>query len=167
MNMYVEPFWDNFYTSLDYTTETFRDQATIATWYAAGHLPEKTTIDWYPMLDDNDFSQKIKDLLPNLNHISICFHRLVPGNYLPMHSDKYGFYSKKYNVTDLNDIKRYIIFLDDCSSGHMLVVKDTVYSNWKKGDIVGWQGTDLHSAINLGMTNRYTLTVTGISNDRR
>lgn len=165
MSMYIDPFWSDFYKSLDYTTETFRDQETIKTWYAAGHLPEKTTIDWYPILEDNDFSNQIQSYFPKLSHIGICFHRLVPGNYLPMHSDKYGFYSKKYNVTDLDTIKRYIIFVEDSAPGHMLVVDDIVYNNWKKGDVVGWKGTTPHSAINLGMIDRYTLTVTGISND--
>jgi len=78
-----------------------------------------------------------------------------------MHSDKYGFYSSKYNITNLNLIKRHIVFLEDCDPGHMLIVKDQVYANWKSGDVVSWQGTDMHSAINLGVTDRYTLQITG------
>ena len=113
----------------------------------------------------NEFTETVKSYFPNLKHIGIAIHRLVPGNYLPVHQDKYGFYSKKYNVTDLNNIKRYVIFLEDSVPGHMLVVNNDCFTNWKSGNVKSWQGETPHSAINLGMHNRYTLQVTGIVNE--
>ena len=162
----IVPFWDDYHLTLNYTTEQFRDPTQLEFWVKSGHDSNKLTIDLCQFNTDNDITTRIKSYFSNLDHIGICFHRLRPGHYLPLHKDKYGFYSKKYNISDLDLIKRYIIFLEDCSPGQMLIVKDTVYSNWKAGDIAHWQGTDIHSAVNLGMTDRYTLQVTGIINDR-
>lgn len=162
--MSILPFWNDFYKDITYTLEQFKDTEQLQLWKDCGHNIEKISIGLHQYNNDNSLTESVKLLFPNLKHIGVCIHKLSPGHYLPMHSDKYAFYANKYNVTDLNLIKRHIIFLEDCEIGHMLIVKDRVYSNWKRGDVASWQGTDMHSAINLGMTDRYTLQITGIDN---
>tara|TARA_B110000503_G_scaffold46229_1_gene75482 strand:+ start:14875 stop:15372 length:498 start_codon:yes stop_codon:yes gene_type:complete len=160
----ISLFWSNFYKTLSYTEEHFRDKAQLATWENIGHNIDNTTIGISPIKDEAHIIDIVSKHFSHLSHIGVCFHRLSPGNYLPPHQDKYGYYSKMHNVLDLNLIKRYVIFAEDWEQGHLLTIDDTVYSNWKAGDIVGWSGTTLHSAINVGNKNRYTIQVTGVIN---
>lgn len=160
--MNITPYWKDYHRKLNYTAEQFRDPEQVEQWKAVGHNLSNMTIDLCQDAHDSWLVDPIEDYFTNLKHIGIAFHCLRPGHYLPMHSDKYGFYAKKYNVTDLNLIKRYIIFLEDSAPGHMLVINNKAYTEWKAGDIKHWQGTEPHSAINLGIVNRYTLQVTGI-----
>lgn len=162
--MHIDPFWDEFYKKLEYTTEHFKDPVQISHWNSCGHSLEKMTIDVHQITYNDFFTQKVKSYFPNLMHIGLSIHRLSPGNYLPIHQDKYGFYSKKHNVVDLNNIQRYIMFLEDSVPGHMLIIKEDCFIKWKSGDIKSWQGEEPHSAINLGMQDRYTLQITGIVN---
>ena len=156
----IEKTWDNFYKNLDYEERYFLDSDQTSSWAAVGHhLPVTTifvnqsfSIDKYP---------HIKKHFEDLNNIGVCFHKLTPGHYLPTHIDRYGFYKKKHNIKDSNNIHRYVIFLEDWKDGHLLTVGNTVYSNWKAGDCVGWVGETPHSAINLGLEDRYTLQITG------
>jgi len=164
MTTHIEPFWDDFYKTLEYTTEHFKDSAQVDQWKTCGHKLEQMTIDVHQLKNDSEFSANIKSYFPNLTNIGLSIHRLKPGNYLPIHQDKYGFYSKKHNVKNLNNIRRCVVFLEDSVPGHMLVIKNDCFLMWKSGDVKSWQGEDSHSAINLGMQNRYTLQITGIVN---
>jgi hypothetical protein len=144
-----------------YEYELFRDDAQLDRWRSAGHTIENTKIGIKQILDTSEFND-IKLQFPHLTHIGICFHVLKPGNYLPEHQDRYGFYASKFNVSDLNQIERTVVFLEDHKSGHFLTVGKEVFSNWSAGDSVSWRGTIPHSAINLGLEHRFTLQVTGI-----
>ena len=131
-------------------------------WKRVGHHLPNTKIFISPVTTSTKFSTAIETHFDYLNHIGICFHRQLPGHYLPEHQDKYGFYAKNFNVTDLEKIYRAVVFLEDHKPGHFLTVKDKVYSSWKAGDVAEWKGTTPHSAINLGLEPRYTLQITGI-----
>ena len=162
--MNVEPFWNDYYKQLPYTEEYFRDKQQLEEWTRVGHNIASTTIHIHPITSQQDIIDNVSKYFDNLSHIGVCFHRLSPGHYLPNHQDRYGFYSKEYGVTDLNTIKRYVIFAEDWQPGHFLTVNNEVYSNWKAGDVVGWTGTTTHSAINVGNKYRYTIQVTGVLN---
>lgn len=164
---HIAPFWNDYHLTLDYTVESFRDQEQLTLWKESGHNLNNLTIDLCQNNSDDNFTDAVKQHFTDLSNIGVSFHRLRPGHFLPMHVDKYRFYANKHNITDLNKIKRYVIFLEDSKPGHMLVVDDVVYSKWSAGDLVGWHGETPHSAINLGMFDRYTLQVTGIVNEQR
>lgn len=149
------------FKNYSYEYELFRDKEQLSKWISAGHNIENTKIGIKQISDTEPFSA-IKNQFPHLKHIGICFHVLTPGNYLPEHQDKYGFYAKTFGVDNLDTIERTVIFLEDHKSGHLLTVGNTVYSNWCAGDSVTWRGTTPHSAINLGIDPRYTLQITGI-----
>jgi len=85
---------------------------------------------------------------------------MKPGQVLPFHGDLYTNYIKRYNVTDLNKINRFIIFLEDAKMGHMFAFEEKVYHDWKAGDVIGWSGQKKHAAYNMGNTNRYTVQIT-------
>ena len=160
--MSIKPFWYNYYKKILYTEEYFKDQEQVSSWKKTGHNIDNTTIHTHPIIDDNDIINIISEYFPNLKHLGVCFHKLIPGHYLPAHIDKYGFYSEKFGVSDLTRIKRFVIFAENWHPGHFLTVNDTMYSNWQAGDVVGWTGTTVHSAINVGITDRYTIQITGI-----
>ena len=101
-----------------------------------------------------EFDYDIKAPALNLMH---------PGQVLPMHGDQYKNFVKRYNVPDLNNIERYIIFLEDAKPGHMFAFEEKVYYKWKAGDVVSWRGAKKHAAYNIGNTNRYTLQITCIN----
>ena len=100
----------------------------------------------------------------DFNFKAAAFNRTPPGNVLPLHGDMYQIYSKIYNVKNINDITRFIIFLEDSKPGHLMQIKDKVWSTWHAGDYVSWQGTTLHAAYNLGTEHRYTLQITCVNN---
>ena len=88
-------------------------------------------------------------------------HKLPPGHYLPTHIDRYSFYRNRFNISNVDRVHRYVVFLEDWKDGHYLKVGNVVYQHWKQGDCVGWIGETPHSAINLGVEDRYTLQITG------
>ena len=161
--MHINPFWSKKdYTELKYTAEFFRDPTQLKEWEAAGHYLPSTTISISPVIKPTKFSKEIEAHFGHLKYIGICHHLLTPGNYLPLHKDAYGFYTNKYGITDIDKIYRYIMFLEDSQPGHLLTIGNTVYSEWKAGDVKSFTGATSHSATNLGMTPRYTLQITGV-----
>ncbi len=160
MQKFITPTWDDFYKRLEYKRLNFNNEEALSTWVASGHGLEATKIFVY-QTDDHPLYPTIISNFPNLRNTAVCIHKIMPGNYIPTHSDTYLFYRKRYNIIDVNNIHRYIIFLEDWKDGHYLKIGDTMYMHWSKGDCVGWVGETPHSAINLGMDDRYTMQVTG------
>lgn len=148
------------FKNFSYDYELFRDEAQLELWITAGHTIENTKIGIFQVANTQKY-KFITDQFPHLKNIGICFHVLQPGNYLPEHQDRYGFYSKKFNIENLNNICRTVVFLESSKRGHFLTVDDKVYSLWNAGDTVSWSGTTPHSAINLGLEPRYTMQITG------
>lgn len=99
-----------------------------------------------------------------LNAISFSVTKMLPGNILPIHSDKYSYYVKTNNIKDLHQVFRAIVFLEDHQLGHFLHVDGEQINNWHAGDYVLWRGCSKHIAGNFGHTNRYTLQITGYVN---
>lgn len=149
------------FKEFSYEYELFRDVEQVEKWKIAGHNLENTKIG-IKQISDTACYEGIKSQFPHLCNIGICFHVLQPGNYLPEHQDQYRFFAKLHNITDLDQIERSVIFLEDHKPGHLLTVGNKVYADWKAGECVSWIGTTPHSAINLGLKSRYTLQITGL-----
>lgn len=88
-------------------------------------------------------------------------HRMIPGTILPLHRDNYSYYATNNNITDLNNIIRVVLFLDDHKLGHILQIEGLSFANWSAGNYVFWQGKKAHMAANFGNEDRYTLQITG------
>ena len=93
----------------------------------------------------------------------VAVNKMVPGQVLPYHSDKYEAYKKRNNIADKdqNKITRYIIFLHDQKAGHQLWIEDDICIG-PAGSAFGWRFGAQHMAANLGRVDRYVLQVTGI-----
>ena len=147
--------------NLTYKTDIFKDNQQITKWKNAGLNLDNLTIDLHQIDSPYDWMDPVIQSFNFLTDVKFCFHRLLPGHYIPMHYDLYGFYQKQHDIKDIESIHRYIIFLEDAADGHYLQIANTVYHNWTAGEYVGWQGTTMHAALNFGITNRYTLQITG------
>lgn len=96
---------------------------------------------------------------------SYAVHRMDPNMILPLHIDRYGYFTTKHSISDISKIVRVIVFLEDQKLGHVLQVSGITVPNWQAGDYVYWRGNDPHIAANLGTHDRYTLQITGIINE--
>jgi hypothetical protein len=86
-----------------------------------------------------------------------------PGDVIPEHGDTFQRFCKLYDISDIRQITRYIVFLETWQSGHYLEIDGAPISLWSAGEWVSWNGSTKHTAANLGSTNRYTLQLTGFS----
>jgi hypothetical protein len=82
---------------------------------------------------------------------------ILPGNTSPYHADKHYLLQKAHGT---GDTYRYLIFLEDWQSGHLLEVDGTPIVDWKKGDYIMWDYNTPHMAANIGTDPRYTLQIT-------
>lgn len=88
-------------------------------------------------------------------------HKMNPGTLLPIHRDLYRYFKNSNNVSDIDNIVRVIVFLDDWHSGQILEIEGTMLVEWQAGDWFTWRGGHAHLAANLGHEARYTLQITG------
>lgn len=146
---------------LIYTEDIFKDPEQINLWKSAGHHMPNLVIGLHQLSEPYEWMQPVTEHFGFLQDIKFCFHRLLPGQYMPTHHDRYEFYRKQHNISNIDDIQRYIVFLEDGVDGHYLAIEDSVYHHWKRGDCVTWSGGQFHNAVNVGNTVRYTLQITG------
>jgi hypothetical protein len=90
------------------------------------------------------------------------FYKMETLEIMPAHSDHYRTYCKINNVT-YDEVYRVILMLEDWKPGHYFELDGVSYTNWKAGDWFKWRGNTPHAASNIGVENRYTLQITGIS----
>lgn len=75
------------------------------------------------------------------------FVKLLPGNLIPLHRDQD---EEVGNRTTL-----YWMSLVDYEPGHLFVCKDTLLTNYKKGDLFKLEhANDLHGSCNIGFSPR-------------
>lgn len=110
--------------------------------------------------DMPDFIWQVLEDLPDHDHYEVAFYRTPPANILPVHKDMYAKFMIMHDIKDVDQITRYIVFLEDAKLGHMFQIDKTVFADWKRGDVIGWKGSTPHAAYNMGIEHRYTLQVT-------
>lgn len=155
--------WNEKHKTLKYIYEDFKDPKKIVEWKDCGFDLQRLKIGLHQLKQPYNWMKCITEFVNSLpiKNSAYCIHCLTPGNFLPTHSDLYGYYAKQNNIEDLNKIIRIIVFLDDAVPGHLLIVDNNCYTNYKKGDIAYWTGQTAHLAANLSEVNRYTLQITG------
>ena len=104
----------------------------------------------------------VDELLPLFKYkiTAPAINLMTPGQILPLHQDTYEKFIERYNIESIDNITRYIVFLEDAQPGHLMQIGNKVHSDWKAGDVVSWNGNQMHAAYNLGYANRYTLQIT-------
>jgi len=109
-----------------------------------------------------DWEKNICEQLP-LDCALATVTRQDAGQILPWHMDRY-FYLKNQFPKDTRPIWRFLLFLSNWEIGHMIQVKNTVYSNWQRGDVIVWQPNSYHLSANVGLTTKWTCNITGFLN---
>lgn len=157
----TSPWWES-HRGLLYTNEPFNDQVSLAEWRELGYTQTKFTGDMYDMRNtEPDWIAEFKKYFP-WQHFSWSVYRMCPGTVLPNHSDTYAKFKELYNISNIHQIHRAVVFLEDWQSGHYFEIDDEPWTNWSAGDCVVWQSDVPHLAANVGKTNRYTLQITGV-----
>jgi len=155
-----EVWWTN-HEDIPYFNEPFNDPESLSWWRSLGYTQTKFTGDMYDMrFEEPKWMDRFREFFP-WNHFSWSIYRMTPGCTLPRHSDLYVRFRKLYNIEDPSKIRRAVVFLDDWQSGHYFDVDDTPVLQWRAGEGVVWENDTPHSAANVGVTNRYTLQITG------
>lgn len=95
-----------------------------------------------------------------LDHALATVTRQDAGQILPWHVDRYFFLKNKF-PEDTRPVWRFLLFLSDWDIGHVIQVKNTVYSNWKRGDVVVWKPDSYHLSANVGLATKWTCNITG------
>jgi hypothetical protein len=161
---WLEVFWDDEYTRLDYINEPFNDTENTQRWIAQGY-PAKFTGDMCDMRSkqpswNHQFVKIFNDM--GWQNIGTSYYRMNTGTVLPAHGDLYLKYIELYNLQGQEHcIKRAIVFLEDWSSGHYFEAIGIPYTNWSAGQVMEWTYDTPHMAANIGLHPRYTLQITG------
>lgn len=158
---WIEPWWKS-HRSLDYINEPFNDPESLDLWRQLGYTQTKFTGDMYDMRNPEPawiapFRNYFK-----WKHFSWSVYRMGPGCVLPNHADTYAKFKELHDIQDADSIFRAVIFLEDWQSGHYFEIDGTPLTGWLAGDVVIWQNDIMHLAANMGMTDRYTLQITGV-----
>jgi hypothetical protein len=158
---HIDPWWHT-YSDLPYINEPFNDAASLELWRSLGYTQTRFTGDMYDMrCAEPKWIDAFRSYFP-WQHFSWSVYRMRPGSVLPKHSDTYERFVKIYNIIEDTDIHRAVIFLEDWQSGHYFEIDETPITGWRAGDTVIWKYDVPHIAANMGMTDRYTLQITGV-----
>lgn len=78
--------------------------------------------------------------------------KLMPGQFMPMHTDPFTHYKK---------CKRFWVPLQDFKIGHLFVYGNDLIKDYKAGDVYEYHNSqDIHGAANIGYDPRIVLQVT-------
>jgi hypothetical protein len=101
-----------------------------------------------------------------LSNIRIAVNLFEPGQYIPLHFDKYEKFIKINQLPNANSIVRIILMLEDNVPGQFLQIENNIISSWKSGDWFSWKSSANHAFYNLSKKSRYSMQITGLSNDQ-
>lgn len=161
---HIVPWWDQ-HRDLSYINEEFNDPNSIDLWRHLGYTQSRFTGDMYDMrFEEPPWVAGFRLYFP-WRFFSWSFYRMPPGTVLPRHSDTYNRFINIYEISDPTVIHRAVIFLEDWSSGHYFEINGQPLIQWCAGDWVTWRYDTPHLAANVGMTDRYTLQITGIPDE--
>lgn len=160
---HIKPWWDQQHRLLEYINEPFNCPEDLEDWKSLGFTQSRFTGDMYDMrFPEPDWIQNFRTAMP-MQHWCWSVYQMRPGDVLPEHRDVYRRFCSLYNITDIAQIKRCVVFLENWCSGHYFEIDGTPVTGWKAGDWVSWNGDTLHLAANVGRTARYTLQITGLA----
>lgn len=160
----IEKFWDDSFKTLNYVREPFNDPDAVNRWVHLGFGP-KIVGEMCDMKQPQPvWNEKFIALYEEMGwkDIGTSYYRMTPGTVMPTHQDLYKNYLKKFNLEGRESfIRRAIVFLEDWQPGHYLDCMGQAFVHWRAGDVVDWIYDTPHSAANVGLTDRYTLQITG------
>lgn len=161
----IGSWWDDKFKNLKFINEPFNDRTAEAHWRSIGYTQSRFTGDMYDMrFPEPDWVDGFRKYFP-WQHFSWAVYCMSPGTVIPNHYDIYKRFKELYSINDSDRIFRALVMLEDWQSGHYLEIDGNPIVRWTAGDTFIWQNDVLHLAANMGMTNRYTLQITGVPNE--
>jgi hypothetical protein len=160
----IKKNWDiqDFY-NLDYVLTTHKDQQLLDQYQQSGHQKDSMTL--YNCHQPRYMPPAVFDVIqPHFNflsHTGLAVNLFRPGQYLPLHVDRFGRYIDVFGA-DLEKIVRYMVMLEDSAPGQILQINNQCYSTWSAGDCFGWRSQESHAFYNFSMQDRYAIQVTGV-----
>jgi hypothetical protein len=156
----IDPVWDLLdYKKLSYNLDP--DPILCNEYLSHGHSVDCMKI--YNCFEYNlnfDFTE-IKNNFKFLENMSLAVNFFKPGQYIPLHSDRYEKYKKFHSISDTKNIFRIIIFLEDSDRGQILQIEDFTTGSWAAGDWYGWDNDKSHAFYNFSKKDRYAIQLTG------
>lgn len=113
-------------------------------------------IDEISKLIPNNFLEKFN---LSSNKIRIVLRKNYPKRIWPPHRD---YFISTFAKPSKNIIRLWIS-LTEPKFGHVLIIENKILYYLEQGTIVTWDPKELHSGANLGIENRYFLTIVGES----
>jgi len=104
----------------------------------------------------------IKSNFSQYSHLTAAVNLMLPGDYLPHHGDLYERWKLYHNISDITQIFRGIVMLEDSSLGQILQIGDDTITNWLSGNWYGWYGNTTHAIYNFSKNKRYAIQITGM-----
>lgn len=113
-----------------------------------------------------EWAHRIKDMFADkVLYPQVTINLVKPGNFIPPHKDKFirlKEFAKQKGLSTVDIVPQRInIFLQDHKLGHFFEMQNNVLLNYSKGDFTIIPQNTIHSVVNIGNENRYTLQVTG------
>lgn len=154
----INPYWDiDYFKNLKYKKNP--DPILCEEYSNCGHNIESLTI--YNCIEPNflDFDKsKILKHFKDLKHPAFAVNLFKPGQYIPIHVDRYERYKTLYSA---NKILRVIIMLEDSEPGQILQIDKDIVGTWNSGDWFAWENEEPHAFYNMSKKDRYALQLTG------
>lgn len=159
-----QPFWNDEYKTIAYVQEPFNDPQSVARWLEQGYHG-KICGDLADMRHQLPaWTDQFTDIYHDMGwkHIGLAFYRMHTGTVMPVHQDLYRRYIDVFGLQGKeHTVRRALVLLEDWQSGHYLEVNGRPYVNWQAGFTVEWHYDTPHMAANIGLTDRYSLQITG------
>lgn len=154
----INPYWNiDYFKNLKYVENP--DPILCKEYNESGHSLESLTI--FHCIEPNflDFDRSIiLEYFKDLKFPTFAVNLFKPGQYIPMHIDRYEKYKTLYAS---NNILRVIIMLEDSEPGQIIQIGDNTIGTWKSGDWFSWADYEPHAFYNMSKKNRYALQLTG------
>lgn len=100
----------------------------------------------------------------NMDVVTISAILQPPGNFIPIHRDTFFQINKRFPDDERTKV-RANIFLEDWQPGHLIQYETDkgwkTADNWTQGQGIMWGSGTPHIGANVGLTNKYTLQVSG------
>jgi len=160
----INPFWDDEFKHLNYVREPFNDPESVNEWVTMG-FGNKITGEMCDMRSTQpSWNSRIIKLFEDMGwkDVGTSYYRMTSGTVMPIHSDLYKAYIKRFNLEGKeHSVCRALILLEDWKPGHYLDCMGRAFVHWKAGDVVEWTYDTPHTAANIGFEDRYSLQITG------
>lgn len=165
---HIKPSWDiEEFKALDYKFDTHKDDDLLNEFASVGHSKMYMTL--YNYFQPNPFPPVVFDyIVPqfDITNVSVAINLFTPGQYLPLHNDLYGKYKTFHGLKNQN-IRRFVVMLEDSVPGQISQVCDETYGEWRAGDWFGWDNDDPHAVYNFSTVWRYGIQITGVPKEEQ